>query len=65
MAEAPQKTIYVLVKVLGNQYWSVVEAGARKAGKTWAATWVIVGTAAESEVEKQVALLQDAVAGPG
>lgn len=61
MAEAPQKTIYVLVKVLGNQYWSVVEAGARKAGEDLGCNVVIVGTAAESEVEKQVALLQDAV----
>lgn len=58
---AEQKTIYVLVKVLGNQYWSVVEAGARKAAQDLGCNVVIVGTAAESEVEKQVALLQDAV----
>lgn len=58
---AEKKTIYVLVKVLGNQYWSVVEAGARKAGNDLGCNVVIVGTAAESEVEKQVALLQDAV----
>ena len=55
------KTIYVLVKVLGNQYWSVVEAGAKKAGEDLGCNVVIVGTAAESDVEKQVALLQDAV----
>jgi ribose transport system substrate-binding protein len=58
---AAKKTIYVLVKVLGNQYWSVVDAGARKAGEDLGCNVVIVGTAAESEVEKQVALLQDAV----
>lgn len=58
---AEKKTVYVLVKVLGNQYWSVVEAGARKAGEDLGCNVVIVGTAAESEVEKQVALLQDAV----
>lgn len=58
---AEKKTVYVLVKVLGNQYWSVVEAGARKAGNDLGCNVVIVGTAAESEVEKQVALLQDAV----
>lgn len=58
---AEKKTIYVLVKVLGNQYWSVVEAGARKAGEDLGCNVVIVGTAAESDVEKQVALLQDAV----
>ena len=27
-----EKTIYVIVKVLGTQYWSVVQAGAEKAG---------------------------------
>ncbi|MDR0381949.1 MAG: ABC transporter substrate-binding protein [Oscillospiraceae bacterium] len=58
---AEKKTVYVLVKVLGNQYWSVVEAGARKAGEDLGCNVVIIGTAAESEVEKQVALLQDAV----
>ena len=56
-----EKTIYVLVKVLGNQYWSVVEAGAKKAGEDLGCNVVIVGTAAESDVERQVALLQDAV----
>lgn len=61
LAEAPKKTIYVIVKVLGNQYWSVVEAGANKAGEDLGCNVVIVGTAAESEVEKQVAFLQDAV----
>lgn len=62
--EAPsqeKKTIYVLVKVLGNQYWSIVEAGARKAGEELGCNVVILGTAAESEIEKQVALIQDAV----
>ena len=59
-AEEP-KTIYVLVKVLGNQYWSIVEAGAKKAGEDLGCNVVIIGTAAESEIEKQVGLLQDAV----
>ena len=58
---AETKTIYVLVKVLGNQYWSIVEAGAKKAGEDLGCNVVIIGTAAESEVEKQVGLLQDAV----
>ncbi len=60
-AAAAQKTIYVIVKVLGNQYWSIVEAGAKKAGEDLNCNVVIIGTAAESEIEKQVALLQDAV----
>jgi len=59
-AEA-QKTIYVLVKVLGNQYWSIVEAGAKQAGEDLGCNVVIIGTAAESEIEKQVSQLQDAV----
>lgn len=58
---AAQKTIYVIVKVLGNQYWSIVEAGARQAEADLGCKVVIVGTAAESEIEKQVAFLQDAV----
>lgn len=56
-----KKTIYVLVKVLGNQYWSIVEAGAKKAGEDLGCNVVILGTAAESDIEKQVALIQDAV----
>ena len=58
---AAKKTIYVLVKVLGNQYWSIVEAGAKQAGEDLGCNVVIIGTAAESEIEKQVGLLQDAV----
>ncbi|WP_066713680.1 ABC transporter substrate-binding protein [Clostridium sp. Marseille-P299] len=56
-----EKTIYVIVKVLGNQYWSVVQAGAEKAGKDLGCNVVIVGTAAESDIEGQVRYLQDAV----
>ena len=59
--DAAPKTIYVIVKVLGNQYWSIVEAGARQAGEDLGCNVVIIGTAAESEVERQVTLLQDAV----
>ncbi len=55
------KTIYVIVKVLGNQYWSVVQAGAEKAGEDLGCKVVVVGTAAESDIEGQVRYLQDAV----
>ncbi len=61
LSGAERKTIYVLVKVLGNQYWSIVEAGAKKAGDDLGCDVVILGTAAESDIEKQVALIQDAV----
>lgn len=56
-----QKTIYVIVKVLGNQYWSVLQAGAEKAGKDLGANVVVVGTALESDIEGQLTLLQNAV----
>lgn len=56
-----EKTIYVIVKVLGNQYWSVVQAGAEKAGKDLGCKVVIVGTAAESDIEGQVRYIQDAI----
>jgi len=56
-----EKTVYVIVKVLGNQYWSVVQAGAEKAGKDLGCKVVIVGTAAESDIEGQVRYIQDAI----
>ncbi|MCL2323767.1 MAG: ABC transporter substrate-binding protein [Oscillospiraceae bacterium] len=60
-ASSGQKTVYVIVKVLGNQYWSVLQAGAEKAGKDLGCKVVIVGTAAESDIEGQLRYLQDAV----
>lgn len=56
-----EKTIYVIVKVLGNQYWSVLQAGAEQAGKDLGCKVVIVGTALESDIEGQLTLLQNAV----
>lgn len=56
-----QKTIYVIVKVLGNQYWSVLQAGAEKAGKDLGCNVVVIGTALESDIEGQLTLLQNAV----
>lgn len=55
------KTIYVIVKVLGNQYWSVLQAGAEQAGKNLGCNVVVVGTALESDIEGQLTLLQNAV----
>lgn len=60
-ADQEKKTIYVIVKVLGNQYWSVLQAGAEKAGKELGCDVVIVGTALESDIEGQLTLLQNAV----
>lgn len=56
-----EKTIYVIVKVLGNQYWSVLQAGAEKAGEDLGCKVVVVGTALESDIEGQLTLLQNAV----
>lgn len=56
-----EKTIYFLTKILGNQYWSVVEQGARDAAAELGVNLVITGLANEAEVEKQVQQLQDAV----
>lgn len=55
------KTIYVIVKVLGNQYWSVLQAGAEQAGKDLGCKVVVIGTALESDIEGQLTLLQNAV----
>lgn len=55
------ETIYFLTKVLGNQYWSVVEEGANAAAKELGVDLVVTGLANEAEVEKQVQQLQDAV----
>jgi len=59
-AEAP-KTIYMIVKVIGNQYWAVLQAGAEQAGKDLGANVVVVGVALESDIEGQINLLQNAV----
>ena len=56
-----EKTIYVIVKVLGNQYWSILQAGAEQAGKDLGCKVVVVGTALESDIEGQLTLLQNAV----
>ena len=56
-----EKTIYVIVKVLGNQYWSVLQAGAEQAGKELGCNVVVIGTALESDIEGQLTLLQNAV----
>lgn len=60
-ASGEEKTIYVIVKVLGNQYWSVLQAGAEKAGEDLGCNVVVVGTALESDIEGQLTLLQNAV----
>lgn len=60
-ASGDQQTVYFLTKILGNQYWSVVEEGAKKAAEELDVNLVVTGLANEAEVEKQVQQLQDAV----
>lgn len=58
-----EMTVYFLTKILGNQYWAVVEQGAKDAAKELGIkNLVVTGLASEAEVEKQVQQLQDAVA---
>jgi ribose transport system substrate-binding protein len=59
--KAEQKTVYFLTKILGNQYWSVVEQGAKDAAAELGVKLVVTGLASEAEIEKQVQQLQDAV----
>lgn len=54
--------LYYVSKLLGSQYWAIVEQGVKDACKDLGITNItIVGTAQDSEVEKQIDLLQNAV----
>ena len=55
------KTIYVIMKALGNQYWSILQAGAEKAAEDLGCNVVITGIPNEADIEGQLRLLQDAV----
>ena len=52
---------YYISKVMGNQYWAVVEAGIRKAAEELGIEVTYTGLQNEAEVEKQSMLLQDAL----
>ena len=54
-------TFYFISKTLGSQYFSVVEDGIRTAAEELGVNIVATGLQSESDVEKQVQLLQDAV----
>lgn len=55
------KKIALIVKVIGNQYWSVLQAGAEQAGKDLGCEVIVTGVSAESDIEGQITLLQNAV----
>jgi ribose transport system substrate-binding protein len=59
---APKRLkMYYITKVIGSTYWSVVEAGVKKAAAESNVDVVYTGLQSETDVEKQVQLLQDAV----
>ena len=60
-AESEVKDIYVILKSLGNAYWSVVQEGAETAGKDLGCNVIIQGIPNEADIEVQVGYLQNAV----
>lgn len=52
---------YYISKVMGNQYWAVIEMGIRKAAEELGINVTYTGLQNEGEVEKQAMLLQDAL----
>jgi ABC-type sugar transport system, periplasmic component len=55
------KDIYVIIKAMGNAYWSVLQAGAEKAGVDLGCNVTVVGIPNEADIEAQLTLLQNAV----
>jgi len=56
-----EKNIVVILKALGNAYWSVLQAGAEKAGEDLGCNVTIQGIPNEVDIEQQVGMLQNAV----
>nr|WP_122013407.1 ABC transporter substrate-binding protein [Maliibacterium massiliense] len=56
-----KKTFYFITKVLGNAYWAVVEDGVRAAAEEKGVEVVYTGLQQETDVEKQVQLVADAI----
>jgi len=55
-------TIAIIVKDTTSLYWRVVLAGARKAGQDLGADIVELGAQSESDIDRQVSLLESAIA---
>jgi len=58
---AEGENIAVIIKGMGNAYWSVLQAGAEQAGKDLNCNVTIQGIPNEVDIEVQVGLLQNAV----
>jgi ribose transport system substrate-binding protein len=62
-ASAAGVTIPIIVKDTTSFYWQIVLAGARKAGKDLGVTVPELGAQAETDVNGQISILENAVAG--
>ena len=62
-AYAQDVTIPIIVKDTTSFYWQIVLAGARKAGKDLGVNVPELGAQAETDVNGQISILENAVAG--
>jgi len=62
VARAQQPTIPIIVKDTTSFYWQIVLAGARQAGKDLGVTVPELGAQAESDINGQISILENAVA---
>lgn len=53
--------VSVVLKALNSEYWKLVQQGAIDAGKKHGVAVTVMGPASETEVEKQVSLIQDQI----
>lgn len=60
---AAAETIPIIVKDTTSFYWQIVLAGARKAGKEFGISVPELGAQAESDINGQISILENAVAG--
>jgi ribose transport system substrate-binding protein len=62
-ARAAQPTIPIIVKDTTSFYWQIVLAGARKAGQDLGVTVPELGATSEADINGQISILENAVAG--
>jgi ribose transport system substrate-binding protein len=53
--------VAVIVKALNNDYWKIVEAGAKAAGKDLGVEVTVLGPTAETDVSGQLAMIEDQI----
>src|ERR1700751_642637 len=62
-ASAAEPTIPIIVKATTSNFWQIVLAGARKAGKDLGAKVPELGAQSESDIDGQISILENAVSG--